>query len=49
MTNGTISQQFKIAGGTLGTKVLWQITDIRNDPWENAHRIEVEVDKPDRE
>ena len=30
-------------------KVSWQITDIRNDPWANAHRIEVKQDKPDNE
>jgi hypothetical protein len=27
----------------------WQITGIRKDPWANAHRIQVEEDKPDKE
>ena len=40
---------FKIAGGTSGMKVSWQVTGIRKDPWANAHRIEVEEDKPDKE
>ena len=37
---------FRIAGGTSGIKVSWQVTGIRKDPWANAHRIEVEQDKP---
>jgi hypothetical protein len=40
---------FKIAGGTSGTKVSWQVTGIRRDPWANAHRVQVEEDKPDKE
>jgi hypothetical protein len=38
--------QFKIAGGTPGGKVSWQVTGIRHDPYANAHRIPVEQDKP---
>jgi hypothetical protein len=38
--------QFRIAGGTPGTKVSWQVTGIRQDPYANQNRIEVEVDKP---
>jgi hypothetical protein len=30
-------------------KVSWQVTGIRKDPWANAHRIQVEEDKPDTE
>jgi hypothetical protein len=30
-------------------KVSWQVTGIRKDPWANAHRIQVEEDKPDKE
>ena len=30
-------------------KVSWQVTDIRKDPWANAHRIKVEEDKSDKE
>jgi hypothetical protein len=43
------SSRFKIAGGTSGMKVSWQVTGIRKDPWANAHRIQVEEDKPDKE
>ena len=43
------SSSFKIAGGTSGMKVSWQVTGIRKDPWANANRIEVEQDKPDKE
>ena len=41
--------RFKIAGGTSGMKVSWQVTGIRKDPWANANRIQVEEDKPDKE
>jgi hypothetical protein len=41
--------RFKIAGGNSGMKVSWHVTGIRKDPWANAHRIQVEEDKPDRE
>ena len=37
--------QFKIAGGTAGMTVSWQITGIRHDPWAEANRIEVELQK----
>jgi hypothetical protein len=40
---------FKIAGGTAGMKVSWQVTGIRNDSWANANRIQVEEDKPTME
>ncbi len=30
-------------------KVSWQVTGIRQDPWANANRIPVEVDKPENE
>jgi hypothetical protein len=30
-------------------KISWRVTGIRRDPWANAHRIQVEEDKPDRE
>jgi hypothetical protein len=41
--------QFKIAGGRPGLKVSWQVTGIRQDPFANAHRVQVEVDKPEDE
>lgn len=37
---------FKIAGGSPGTKVSWQVTGIRKDAWANTHRIQVEEEKP---
>ena len=43
------SSRFKIAGGTSGMKVSWQVTGIRKDPWANANRIQVEEDKPAKE
>jgi len=38
-------RRFRIAGGSPGLKVSWQVTGIRQDPYANAHRIRVEVDK----
>ena len=29
--------------------VSWQVTGIRQDAWANAHRVKVEVLKPERE
>ena len=40
------NSRFKIAGGTSGMKVSWQVTGIRKDPWANANRPQVEEDKP---
>jgi hypothetical protein len=37
--------QFRIAGGSPGTKVSWQVTGIRQDPWANQNRIPVELAK----
>jgi hypothetical protein len=36
---------FKIAGGTPGGKVSWQVSGVRNDAWEKAHPMVVEADK----
>ncbi|MBI4931024.1 MAG: hypothetical protein HY841_09700 [Bacteroidetes bacterium] len=41
--------QFKIAGGTPGLEVSWQVTGIRKDPYAEQHRIQVEVKKSDNE
>jgi hypothetical protein len=38
--------RFKIAGGTPGMEVSWQVTGIRQDAWAEAHRIVVEQAKP---
>ena len=43
------NSRFKIAGGTSGMEVSWQVTGIRKDPWANAHRVQVEEDKPAKE
>ena len=49
-SNPTINNsRFRIAGGTSGMKVSWQVTGIRRDPWANANRIQVEEKKPDKE
>lgn len=36
---------FKIAGGTSGGKVSWQVSGVRNDAWEKEHPMVVEADK----
>ena len=41
-----ISQNsFTISGATPGLKISWQVTGVRQDPFANANRIIVEVDK----
>jgi len=37
--------RFKIAGGSLGMKVSWQVTGIRKDRWAKAHPMRVEEEK----
>jgi hypothetical protein len=41
--------RFRIAGGSPGMRVSWQVTGVRHDAWANAHRIPTEVQKPSRE
>ena len=41
--------RFKIAGGTPGMKVSWQVTGVRHDPYARAYRSPVEVQKPAQE
>ena len=41
--------RFKIAGGSAGLKVSWQVTGIRQDAYAKAHRIQVEEEKPEKE
>ena len=48
-SNNNNNSRFKIAGGTSGMKVSWQVTGIRKDSWANANRIQVEEEKPDKE
>ena len=38
--------RFAIAGGKSGQRISWQVTGVRHDAWANAHRIPVEVKKP---
>ncbi|MBI1293769.1 hypothetical protein GC175_02275 [bacterium] len=40
---------FRIAGGSPNLQVSWQVTGIRQDPYANANRVQVEVDKPAEE
>jgi hypothetical protein len=44
-SNSNHNSSFKIAGGTSGMKVSWQVTGKRHDPWANVNRIKVEEDK----
>ena len=37
-----VNNQFKIAGGSAGLDVCWQVTGIRQDAWANANPMEVE-------
>jgi hypothetical protein len=40
------NNRFKIAGGTAGMEVSWQVTGVRHDPYAEQYRIPVEQDKP---
>jgi hypothetical protein len=41
--------RFGIKTDKPGVEVSWQVTGIRQDPWANAHRIPVEVEKDARD
>jgi hypothetical protein len=41
--------RFKVRTSAPGVEVSWQVTGIRQDAWANNHRIQVEVEKPERE
>jgi trimeric autotransporter adhesin len=43
------TNRFKIAGGSAGLEVSWQVTAVRQDAWEKRHPMAVEVQKPQRE
>ena len=43
------NNRFTIRTDRGSVKVSWQVTGIRRDPWANAHRIEVEQEKPPEE
>ena len=38
--------RFKIAGGEPGMEVSWQVTGVRQDPFAQENRMQVEVTKP---
>jgi hypothetical protein len=40
------ANSFKIAGGAPNSKVSWQVTGIRHDPYAEQNRIQPEVNKP---
>jgi hypothetical protein len=40
------NNRFVIAGGVPGAKVSWLVTGVRQDAYAEAHRIQVETDKP---
>ena len=40
------NHSFRIAGGAAAMKVSWQVTAVRQDAWERAHPMVVEVQKP---
>jgi hypothetical protein len=40
------ANRFKIAGGSAGVRVSWQLTGLRKDAWAQAHPLRVEEDKP---
>ncbi len=39
------NNRFRIAGGSPGMKISWQVTGIRQDAWAKAHPMAVEVEK----
>jgi hypothetical protein len=41
--------KFRIAGGRPGSKISWQVTGTRKDPWANAHKVPVEENKTEKE
>jgi hypothetical protein len=43
------NNKFKIAGGSAGLEVSWQVTGVRQDAWERAHPMAVEVAKSEKE
>jgi hypothetical protein len=43
------NNKFKIAGGSSGMKVSWQVTAVRDDGYAKANPMQAEIEKPDRE
>lgn len=46
VANKVSGNRFKIAGGTPGMEVSWQLTGVRKDAYAEKHRIKVEEMKP---
>ena len=49
IANEIENRRFKIAGGAPGLKVSWQVTGIRQDPFAEKNRIQVEEEKSPEE
>lgn len=43
------NNQFKLAGGSMGLKVSWQVTGVRRDAWATANPIPTEEDKAEED
>jgi hypothetical protein len=43
------NNRFRIAGGSRGLKVSWQVTGIRQDPWAKANPVDPAAKKPEKE
>jgi hypothetical protein len=46
VTEEVSGNRFSIRTDEPNVRVSWQVTGVRQDPWANAHPMEVEVDKP---
>jgi hypothetical protein len=46
VAEGVTQNRFRIAGGWPYARVSWQVTGVRQDAYANAHRIQVEEEKP---
>lgn len=49
IANKINGNEFRIAGGTSGMEVSWQVTGIRHDAWANKNKVPVEQMKPENE
>jgi hypothetical protein len=41
--------RFRVAGGSVGMRISWQVTGIRQDPWAESNRLPVEEEKSEDE
>ncbi|MFH1747892.1 MAG: hypothetical protein ABIG44_12730 [Planctomycetota bacterium] len=49
VVSGIRDNRFRVRTSAPGAMVSWQVTGIRQDPWANAHRIQVEEEKCEKE